>query len=150
MTNISQELLHIGFCNLIQVLWIISCFMGKRTRFLLLILPLISSFFFLSNFQIFKKFHLFFSGTERDTKLKLDTHIWAKCWSIVYTKNKQQNILVPLFFFFFSVSLISKDEKTCFYKLFQHTCDGYCQGYVSFAHSLLYFFKHAYATIQWG
>ena len=58
VTNISQELgvLHIGFCNLVQVLWIICCFMWKRTRFLLHILPLISSLFFLSNFQISKTF----------------------------------------------------------------------------------------------
>ena len=46
VTKISQELLHIEFCNLVQVLWIICCCMWERTRLLLLILPLISSFFF--------------------------------------------------------------------------------------------------------
>ena len=59
VTNISQELLRVGFYNLVQVLWIICCFMWKRTRFLLHILLLISSCFFLSSFQI-KKNHLSF------------------------------------------------------------------------------------------
>ena len=52
VSNISQKLLHLGFCDLVQMLWIICCIMGKRSRLIVLILPLISSFFFLSNFQI--------------------------------------------------------------------------------------------------
>ena len=39
-------------------------------------LPLISSFFFLSNFQISDNFISLFSGTERHTKLKLG-HTWT-------------------------------------------------------------------------
>ena len=102
MTNISQELLHIGFCNLVQMLWIIFCFMGKRTRFLLLILI---SFFFLSSFQISKNFISLSSGTERHTNLKLDT--WAKGWSIVDTKNQTARIYLFLYFspIFLSLSL---------------------------------------------
>ena len=64
VTNISQELLHIEFCNLVQMLWIICCFMWKGTRLLLRILPLISSFFFLSNFQVSNNLISLFSGTE--------------------------------------------------------------------------------------
>ena len=74
MTNISQELLHVGFCNLVQVLWFICCFMWKRTRFLLLILPLII-FLSLQFSNIKKKLIFLFSGTESHTKLKLGLHM---------------------------------------------------------------------------
>ena len=40
-----------------------------------LICPFISSFFFLSKFQTFKIFAIFFSGTVMPTKLKLGTHV---------------------------------------------------------------------------
>ena len=159
VTNISQELLEVGFCNLGQVLWIICCFMWKRIRFLQLILLLISSFLFLSNFQISKHFISLFSGTERHTKLKFGPHMDSRLmyhmflnlvlilflyffnflslkfqnikyfvtffcetyevetWythgqrvDLLCTLNtSSQNILVPLLFFFFSVSPISKD-----------------------------------------
>ena len=105
MTNISQELLHIGFCNLVQVLWIICCFMWKRTRFLLLILPLISSLFFLSYFQISKTFISLFSGTEWHTKLKLGPHMDSRLMNYLF-----------LYLSFFSVSPIGKDYN-CFYKI---------------------------------
>ena len=97
MTNISQELLHIGFCNLEQVLWIICCFMWKRTRFLLLILPLISSFFFLSNFQISKTFISLFSWTEWHTKLKLGPHMDSRLMYHVYFN--QAGVYLFLHFF---------------------------------------------------
>ena len=100
MTNISQELLHIGFCNLVQMLWIICCFMWKRTRFLLLILPLISSFFFLSNFQISKNFVSLFSGTERHTKLKLGPHMNNRLMYQVYL-NQASGAYLFLYFFYF-------------------------------------------------
>ena len=74
------ELLHVGFCNLVQVLWIICCFMWKRTRFLLLILPLISLFFFLSNFQIKKS--SFFSQGLRGTQSWNLVHTWTVGWCI--------------------------------------------------------------------
>ena len=99
MTNISQELLHIGFCNLVQVLWIICSFMWKRTRFLLLILPLISSLFFLSNFQISKTFISLFSGTEWHTKLKLGPHMDSRLMYHVYLN--QAGVYLFLYFFIF-------------------------------------------------
>ena len=98
MTNISQELLHVGFCNLVRVLWIICCFMWKRTRFLLLILSLISSFFFLSNFQI--KIIFLFSGTERHTKLKLGPHMDSRLMYHVYL-NQAAGVYLFLYFFNF-------------------------------------------------
>ena len=90
--NISQKLLHVGFCNLVQVLWIICCFMWKRTRFLLLILPLISSFSFHSNFIT-----LFCKAYKDETWYTHGQRVDLLC-----TPNTSiQNILVPLFFFFF-------------------------------------------------
>ena len=70
MSNISQELLHLGFSHLVQM-----CVMGKRSSLILLILSFISSFYFLSNFQVSKHFITLISGTERPTKLKLGTHM---------------------------------------------------------------------------
>ena len=100
MTNISQELLHVGFCNLVQVLWIICCFVWKRTRFLLLNLPLISSFFFLSNFQIWKNYISLFSGTVRHTKLKLGPHMDSRLMYHVYL-NQAAGVYLFLYFFNF-------------------------------------------------
>ena len=100
MINISQELLHMGFCNFVQVLWIICWFMWKRTRFLFLILPLISSFFFLSNFQISKSFISLFSGTERHTKLKLGPHMDSRLIYHVYL-NQAAGAYVFLYIFNF-------------------------------------------------
>ena len=150
------------------------CFICKRTRFLLLILPLISSFFFLSNFQIYRRSICLFSGTERHTKLKLGPHMDSRLMYHVYlnqtagvclflhffnflslkfqnikflshfsvrpTKLKldtrihgqrvnllctsttsSQNILVPLFFFFFLSFQLAKIKKLASAKLFQHT-----------------------------
>ena len=75
------------------------CFMEKRTRFLLLILPLISSFFFLSKFHISKNFISLFSGTERHTKLKLDTHMGK--W-LIYCVHQKQAARIYLFLYFSS------------------------------------------------
>ena len=108
MTNISQELLHVGFCNLVQVLWIIRCFMWKRTRFLLLILPLISSFFFLSNFQISKTFISLFSGTERHTKLKLGQHMDSRLMYHVFLNQAAGFYLFLYFFNFLSLKFQNK------------------------------------------
>ena len=111
--------------------------MGKRTRFLLLILPVISAFFFLSNFQKKKIITSLFSGTERHTKLKLDMHMGK---GLSYCVHHPQAARIYLFLYFSSFFCLSNWQrlKTCFYKLFQHTSDGYGRRYMSFAHSLLY------------
>ena len=106
MTDISQELLHIGFCNLVQVLWIICCFMWERTRFLLLILPLISLFFFLSNFQIYKKKISLFSRTERHTNLKLGPHMDSRLMYHVYLNQAAGVYSFIASIFFLSISKI--------------------------------------------
>ena len=81
------------------MLWIICCFMWKRTRLLLLILPLISSFFFCSNFQISNNFISLFSRTERPTKLKLGPHMDSR---LVYRVYLNQAAGAYLFFYFFN------------------------------------------------
>ena len=102
MTNISAELLHVGFCNFVQVLWIICCLMWKRTRFLLLILPLISSIFFLSNFQMKKS--SFFSQGLRGTQSWNLVHTWVVGWCIMYTWN---GLLVFIYSFISSIFFLS-------------------------------------------
>ena len=104
MTNISQELLHIGLCNLVQVLWIICCFMWKRIRFLLFILPLISSFFFLSNFQISKKFHLFSQGLRGTQSWNL-VHTWTVGWCYHEYLNQAAGVYLSLYFSFSQIAL---------------------------------------------
>ena len=125
VTNISQELLHTEFCNLIQMLWIICYFMSKRTRLLLLILPLISSFLFLSNFQISNNFISLFSGTERPTKLKLGPHMDSR---LVYH--------VCIMFQLAKMKNLHRSTK-----LFQHTSDGYGRWYVFCSLSAIFILK---------
>ena len=76
-------------------------FYVKENRFLLLILPLISSFFFLSNFQKKKKEKIFlFSGTERHTELKLGPHTDSRLMYHVYL-NQAAGVYLFLYFFNF-------------------------------------------------
>ena len=53
MSKISQEQLHLGFWNSIKMLGMTCCIVWKRISMLLLIVPFICPFFFLSN----KTFH---------------------------------------------------------------------------------------------
>ena len=95
MTNISQELLHIGFFNLVQVFWIICCFMWKRTRSLLLILPLISSLFSLL-FRYQKLSSLFSQGLSV-TQSWNSVHTWTVGWCIMYLNRAGVNLFLHLF-----------------------------------------------------
>ena len=81
--------------------------MWKRTRFLLLILPLISLFFFLSNFQISKNVISLFSGTERHTKLKLGPHMDSRLMYHVYL-----NQAAGAYLFFISSIFFLSNSKT--------------------------------------
>ena len=69
----------------------------------------------------------------RPTKLKLDTYIGKL---LIYCVHQLQAARIYLFLHFssFFLSPISKD-KNLLLQNFQHTSDGYCRGYVSFAHS---------------
>ena len=99
VTNVSQELLHIGFYNLVQVLWIICCFMWKRTS-----LPTYSdlnfSIFLSLQFSDIKKKLSLFSGTERHTKLKLGPHMDSRLMYHVYL-NQAAGVYLFLDFFNF-------------------------------------------------
>ena len=84
----------------------------KRTRLLLLILPLISSFFFLSNFKYQKNPSLFSQGLRGLQSLIL-VHTWTVGWCImwlIYCVHQNQAASSYLFFIFllFSVSPVSK------------------------------------------
>ena len=59
--------------------------MRKRRRFLLLILPLISSLFFVSNFQIYIKKSSLFSQGLRGTQSWNLVHTWIVGWCIMST-----------------------------------------------------------------
>ena len=121
--------------------------MCTKIRLLLLICPFISSFFFLSNFQLFKSFlSLFIRNCEvykvesrytRGQLVDVACRLESDCSSFFVFLHFSFSPI--LFFFFFFVSPISKDYKLASTKLFQHTADGYGRGYVSFAHYLLYF-----------
>ena len=67
-----------------------------------LIRPIISSFFFLSNYQTLKIFVTFFSGTVRSRNLKLGTHVDSGQMYRVY-RNQAAAYLSLYFFIFFSL-----------------------------------------------
>ena len=90
-----------------------------RTRFLLLILPFISLFFFLSNFQISKNFISLFSETERHVKLKLGPHMDSRLMYHVYLN---QAAGVYLFLYFFNFLSLKFQNINFFVTLF---CEAY-------------------------
>ena len=65
---------------------------------LFFLLPFISSFFFLSSFQISKKFISLLSGSERPTKLKFGPHMDSRLLYYVYLN---QVAIANLFLYFF-------------------------------------------------
>ena len=98
----SQELWGLEDWNLVQM-WIVGwCIVCTGIRLLLLIHPIISSFFFLSNNQIFKIFVTFFSGTVRSRRLKLGTHVDSGQMYRVY-RNQAAAYLTLYFFIFLSL-----------------------------------------------
>ena len=83
---------------------------------LLLIHPIISSFFFLSNFQTLKFFITLFSGTSRPRRLKLGTHVDSGQMYRVYRNQAAAPYLSPYFFIFF---LSNFQTLKCFAHLHQ-------------------------------
>ena len=106
-TNISQELLHVEFCNLVQMLWIICCFMWKKTRLLLLILPLISSSP-IFKYQIISS--LFSQGLRGLQSWNL-VHTWTLGWCIMYTWIR---LLVFIYSFISSIFFLSNSKTLNF------------------------------------
>ena len=76
------------------------CIVYTRIRLLLPICPLISSFFFLSNFQTLKFFVTLFSETLRPRRLKLGTHMDSGQMYSVY-RNQAAAVDSSLYFFIF-------------------------------------------------
>ena len=105
-------------------------------RLLVFIYSFISSIFFLSNSRT-----LFFFVTLLCEAYKVESwYIHGQRVDLLCRRNtSSQNILVPLFFFFFLSLQLAKIRNSLLQKWFQHTSDGYGWGYKSFAHSLLYF-----------
>ena len=99
LSHFSQELWGLEDWNLVQM-WIVGwCIVYTGIRLLLLIHPIISSLFFLSNYQTLKIFITFFSGTVRSRRLKLGTHMDSGQMYRVY--RNQATAYLSLYFFIF-------------------------------------------------
>ena len=91
-------------------MWTVGrCIVYTGIRRLLLTCPVISSFFFLSNFQTLKYFITLFSGTVRPRRLKFGTHLNSGRMYRV-TESACCCLFVPLFLQF-SFSPIFKHQK---------------------------------------
>ena len=75
LSHFSRELWGLEGRNLVHTWTLGGYIVYTRIRLLLLILPFISSIFFLSNFQTLKCFVTLFSVTMRPRRLKLGTHM---------------------------------------------------------------------------
>ena len=135
-------------------MWTVSrCIVFTGIRLLLLIRPYISSFFFLSNFQIWNFFVTLFFWTLRPRRLKLVTNVENGCMYRVY-RNHAAALIRPFIFsfFFFSnfqtlkifVTLFSRTVRPRRLKLGTHVDSGQMylvyQNKVVAAYSSLYFF----------
>ena len=90
-------------------------------QLLLLIHPVISSIFFLSNFQTLKFFVTLFSGTMRPRRLKLGTHMDSGQMYRVY-RNQAAFSYSSLYFFIFLSLQLSNIEN------FRHTFIRNCEA----------------------
>ena len=126
----------------------ICCTMWKKTRLLLLILPLISSLFFLSNFQISKNFISPFSETERPTKLNLDGH-WVHN---IYLNQAAGAYLFLYCFNFLSLQFqnINFLSQACKVKLDTHMGNGliYCVHQNQAASTYMFFIFLLFLSLQ--
>ena len=106
--------------NLVQM-WIVGwCGVYTGIRLLLLIHPIISSFFFLSNYQTLKNFVTFFSVTVRSRRLKLGTHVDIGQMYRVY--RNQAAAYLSLYFF----AVLSLQFSNI--KIFRHTVLTSCEA----------------------
>ena len=123
-------------------------------RLLLLIHPFISSFFFLSNFQILKFLVTLSSGTVRSRRLKLGTHVDSGQMYHVYLNQAAANYS-PLYFFLSNyqtlkifVTFFSGTVRSRRLKLNTHMNSGQMyhvdQNQAAAAYLSLYFFIFLY------
>ena len=129
------------------------CILYTEIRMLLLIHSLISSFFFLSNFQTLKFFVTLFSGTVRLRRLKHGTHMDNGQRYRVYWNQAAPAYSFPYFFIFllsnfqtlkFFVTLFSETVRPRKLKHGTHMDNGQMyrvyQNQAAPAYSFLYFF----------
>ena len=98
--DFSRELWGLEDWNLVHTWAVSSCIIYTGISLHLLIRLLISSFFFLSNFQHWNSFVRLFSDTVRPRRLKLGTHVDSGQMYRVY-RNQAAVFYLYLYFFFF-------------------------------------------------
>ena len=98
------------------------CIVYTGLRLLVSIRPLVSSFFFLSNFQTLKFFVTLFSGTVRPRRLKLGTHVDSGQMYRVYW-NQTAAVAYSFLYFFVFLSLQFSNIK-----IFRHTFLRNCEA----------------------
>ena len=120
-SHFSQDLRGLQSWNLTHTWTIGGYTVYTGIRLLLLICPLISSFFFLSNVQTLKLLVIFFSGIVRPTKLKVGTHV-DNWWMYRVYRNQGAAAYLSLYFFHFSFQFSN-------IKNFRHTFLRDCEAY---------------------
>ena len=98
LSHFSQELWGLEGWNLVHTWTMGGCIVLTEIRLLLLFVPFIYSFFFLSNFQTLKFFVTLFSGIVKPRRLKLDTHVDSGQINRVY-RNQAAAGYSSLYFF---------------------------------------------------
>ena len=152
-SHFSQELWGLEDWHLVHTWTVGRCIVCTVIRLLLLIRPIISSFFFLSSFQRLI-FVTFFSGTVRPRRLKLGTHVDKGQMYHVY-RNQALLLICPFissFFFLsnyqtlkFSITFFSGTLRSRTLKLDTHVGSGqmylvYRNQAAAAAYLSLYFF----------
>ena len=103
LITFSQELWGQKCLNSVHLSTMGGCIVYTRFGLLPLICPIISSFFFLSNYQTLTIFVTFFSGTVSSRKLKLGTHMDKGCMYRAYRNMAAAAYLFHLWVHFLSL-----------------------------------------------
>ena len=152
-SHFSQELWDLEDWKLVHTWTVDRCIVYTGIRLLLLICPLISSFFFLSNYQTLKFFVTLFSRTVRPGRLILGTHMDRRQMYRVYRNQAASAYLFLYSFFFLSnfqtlkffVTLLPGTVRPRRLKLGTHMDSGqmYCvyPNQAAAAYLSLYFFS---------
>ena len=111
-SHFSQEVWGLEDWNLVHTWTVGRCIVYTGIRLLLLIRPFISSFFYLSNFQMLKFFVTLFSETVRPRRLKLGTDVDSGQMYCVY-RNQAAAAYSSLYFFNFLSLQLSNIKIFC-------------------------------------
>ena len=118
------------------------CIRYAGIRLLLLIHIIISSFFFLSNFQTLKFLVILFSGTVRPRRLKHGTQVDGGQMYCLYRNQAAAAYSSPYFFIFFRSSFQTLKH------MYRGWMYGVYQNQVAAAYLTLYFFFLQYSNIK--